>query len=592
MNKKISGIGAALSMLVCIAGEIVFSGAMKNVFAVAGNGAFLCFAVSSVAIIALAPAFLRMSPGVISAAVSTVYLLPVLSRLAQSMTLFQSKATLVAVLVCVAALCVLSFGVKTKGAALFTALSFIPVAGVFVLCLLLGWGEYDLQNALPVVSNGFGSLMLGTLNSFSVLFPLLLPLIYIDTQNRKTGLIGLSSCLAGITLSAALGVFAFGLTASDYQSVTAEISKNVSVGKFFQRLEGPADIAYILSAICAITLLGAMAGGGVSGKIKFNVSLCLFSSTVAVITVVSFLSVMYEPAFRLTQTVAAVTGCGLLFFVPKWFGNFKRVAPAAIALCLLLCSCGGQETERVDYVVAASYDSRSQTVYFATERGDGGHFYALTAQDFDAARQAAERKYNIALSFKQLGAVMFDVDCPNIHNRIKEMIQSELPNSAVLCFFDCDFRDLYDEQIKSYSSAFDFVSAVKSGAEGSDSVVRNLSKINQMLSTPSALASAGVIGQEGYDGCLIFDRDGGLVRLDSEDSVIYNGMLDINYTVDVFGSEMCCDITVSGFKTERQMQIADYIYNVAGCDGLYLNDVIKNVNRAYSHTYSFELTKK
>ncbi len=590
-NNKICGTGAVLSMFVCVSGEIVFSGAMNSVFKVAGNGAFLCFAMASVAIVALSSAFLKMSAGVVTAAVCTLYLLSVISRLAQSMALFQSRATLIAVLISISALSLLAFAARVKGAALFTALSFIPIGGVFLLCLFLGWREYDVNNALPIMSGGLSGLLLGTLNAFSVLFPLLLPLIYTSRQNKRAGVTALCSSLVGITLSAALGTLAFGLTASDYQSVTAEISKSVSIGKFFQRLEGPADIAYILSSVCAIVLFSAMAGTGLRGKIKLRTSLIIFSSAIAVITVTSILSVTYEPAFRLYQAVAALMGCTLLFFVPKWLGKIKRVAPAVIALCLLLCSCGGQEIERVDYAVIASYDSRSQTVCFVTERGDGGHFYTVSAQELGSARKEVERRHNVNLSFKQLGMVMLDIDCQYVYGIVKELISTELPNSAILSFFECDFNLLYEKQIKSYSSAFEFVSAVKSGKKDADAVVRSLSKVNQMLSTSSAVASAGVIDVNGYDGCLIFDGEGGLIRLDGEDSVIYNGMLDIDYRVDLFGSKMCCDVTVSGFKTQRQIQIAHRIYNVAGCDGLYLQSRLKELDRAYSHTYSFELTK-
>lgn len=512
--KNISGTGAVVAMFVCLLGETVFSGAMKNVYSLAGNSAFLCFLIASVAIVFLSFVFINMSPGFISSAVCAVYLLTILSRLASSMALFQSKAVIVAVLAAVLLLSLLAFAVKIKGATIFGALCFIPIILVFALCLLLGLGEYSFKNVATVFDRGFGGVFLGTLNAFSVLFPLLLPLIFISSNKKRLCVITLSACCGSITLAAFLGTIAFGVTASQYQSVTAEISKNVSVGKFFQRLEGPADVIYILSAISAVVLLSAMIGSGVGQDCKLSRSMVLFGAVAAVISAAAFLSVNFRLIYDSVQAVSVLFGVCLLLFVPDVF-KFKHLAPAIVALCLTLCSCSGaSEIENSKFVVIAAYDSGRQEVSFVTESGNGSEFYSVKASDFNSARSAVESSHSVVLSFKQMGALLLDKNCDEIYERLKWIIESEMPNSSLLCLFEGDMETVYTELIKGESSAFDFVSKLKSGTNHTDAVFPTVSKVNAELASHGA-SVVGLIGREGYKGRMKINQKGRM------ESVIY-----------------------------------------------------------------------
>ena len=497
MNNRISAFGSAISMFVCIFGEIVFSGAMKNVFTLAGNSGYICFIIASVAVVLLSPLFLRAKTGFISSAVCTVYLLVVVSRLVASMALFQSKTVIIAVLVAMTALCLLAFGVKLKGASVFTAVCFVPIILIFALCCLLGIGEYSLSNLAPVFSKGVSGITLGSLNAFSVLFPLLLPLIYIDNEYKKASVITLSFCCGGVTLSAFLGSLAFGVTSSEYQSVVAEISKNISVGKFFQRLEGPADAVYILIATAVIVLLSSMIGNGYKARSK--TSLLIFGAVMLSLSALAFLSINYSVFYNLIQTLTVLLGVGVLFFVPFLF-KLKRIIPACIALCLLLCSCSGAgEIENSVYVVVVACDSQNEKVTFITESGAGGDTYSVTAKSFNEAKAIVESKKKVKITFVQTGAILLDTDCKNVSEQINTVINSNMPNSAVLCFYEGKIEEVYNSFISSYASAFDFVSALKSGKKQKDKVCNSVSQINTMIKSKSS-AKVSVIDKEGYKG--------------------------------------------------------------------------------------------
>jgi len=503
MNKRISDFGAAVSMFVCIFGEIVFSGALKSVYNLAGNSAFICFLIAGGVVVSLSPLLLRAKTGFVTMAICSVYLLIVVSRLATSMALFQSKGIIIAVLVMLLALCLLAFGVKLRGAAIFTAVCFVAVGAVFILCCVLGIGEYRASNISPVFNNGIKGVVLGSVNAFSVLFPLTLPLLYVDAKQKKTGIITLSACCFGIIVSAFLGSLAFGLTASNYQSVIAEISKNVSFGKFFQRLEGLADAVYILTATATIVLLSAMVGSTEKQKVKQKLSFVIFSTVLLILFAVAFLSINLEIFYAVVQTVSFAFGLLLLLLIPDMI-KLKRIVPVAIALCmtLTLCSCNGtKEIENSVYVVITACNSDG-TVSLITESGKGGEIYTATANNLADAKGILECKHSIELTYSQMSGVLINDKYGKTSERIKEIINSSIPNSAVVYLYEGDITKLYEKLISTYESAFDFVSSLKLGNKEGKTICTTVSKVNTNLAKTDR-AEVGIINEEGYAGSTV-----------------------------------------------------------------------------------------
>ncbi len=495
MNNGVRGFGAVVSMYLCIFGEIVFSGALKNLFVISGGTAVLCVAVASVLVVLLSFWFKNLTAGYVTALLSGIYLFLVIFRLCESMVLFQSAGFMALVLVGLAVLCLLSFAYKIKGAAIFTAFCFVPIALIFALCCLLGIGEYDYSNLnITVVAADF---ILGTLVAFSLMFPLLLPLPYADKDYKPTAQYALWGCCAAIILTTILGTMAFGITATDYQSVIGEISKNVSVGKFFQRLEGPADAIYILSAVSVAVLLSAMISGVGESKPSLK-SKIIFAVIIAVEAALSFLAVRYSLLYSFAQAVTVLFGFGVLLFVPKLFKFKKLIIP--IVFCLCLCSCSTPQIENSVYAVAVAYDSRLDSVCFITEGGMGQSFYSVPAENFLQAQKEIERNRSIKLSLKQTGLVLLNKDCDKVEDCISQVLTSVIPNSALLCFYEGDIGGIYQSVTDNYQSAFDFVSALKSKVGQGDRVCNTVSRANLLLKTDSAEPIAALIDGDGYKG--------------------------------------------------------------------------------------------
>ncbi len=505
MNKRITDFGAILSMYVCIFGEIVFSGAMKSVYNLAGNSAFICFLIAGVAVVLLSPLLLRVKTGFVTMAICSVYLLLVLSRLVTSMALFQRKGIIIAVLVMLLALCLLAFRVKLRGASIFTALSFVAVGVVFILCCLLGIGEYKISNITPVFNNGIKGVVLGSINAFSVLFPLVLPLLFVEEKQKKTSIITLSACVFGIVASAFLGSLAFGVTASDYQSVIAEISKNVSFGKFFQRLEGLADAVYILTATATIVLVSAMVGSAQKQKVKQKTSIIMFGAVMTVLLAVAFLSINFEIFYVAVQTVSVIFGFLVLLLIPDML-KFKKIIPVAMSLCLMmnLCSCSGiREIENSVYVVITACNSDG-TISLITESGKGGEIYTATASSFAEAKNSVETQYSVELTYSQMSGVIIDKNHSKTKDIITEIINSNMPNSAVVYFYSGNSNRLYKDLITTYDSAFDFVSSLKLGHKERMTVCTTVSKMNTSLAK-SGRAEVGIISEKGYIGSAVIN---------------------------------------------------------------------------------------
>lgn len=495
MNNGVRGFGAVVSMYLCIFGEIVFSGALKNLFVIGGGSAVLCTALASVLVVLLSFWVKRFAAGRVTALLSGIYLFLVIFRLCESMALFQSAGFMALVLVGLAVLCLLSFASKIKGAAVFTAFCFVPIALIFALCCFLGVGEYDSSNLnITFAADDF---ILGTLTAFSLLFPLLLPLPYTHKDYKSTAQYTLWGCCAAIILTTLLGTMAFGVTATDYQSVIGEISKNVSVGKFFQRLEGPADAIHILSAVAVAVLLSAMLAGVGESKPSPK-SKIIFVAVIVTQAVVAFLAVRYSLFYSFAQAVAALFGFGVLLFVPELFKFKKLVIP--IVCCLCLCSCNTPQIENSVYAVAVAYDGRLDSVCFITEGGMGQGFYTLPAEDFLQAQKEIERQRSIKLSLKQTGLVLLNKDCDRVEDCVSQVLTSVIPNSALLCFYEGDIGGIYQSVTDNYQSAFDFVSALKSKTGQGDRVCNTVSKANLLLKTDSAKPIAALIDGDGYKG--------------------------------------------------------------------------------------------
>ena len=504
MKNKVADIGAVISMFVCIAGEIVFSGAMKSVFTVAGNSTFLCFLVSGVTLVALSALAKKIKSSAVVSVVSTVYLLVVVSRLTASMVLFQSQGIIVAVLTAFALLSLLSFGVSLRGASIFTAVCFVVISVVFVLCAVLGVGEYQVSNIMPVFNKGVSGFVVGCLMAFSVLSPLVLPLLVVDSKRNKMGIVTLSACCCGVVVSAIFGTFAFGETAGQYQSVISEISKNVNFGKFFQRLEGLSDAVYILSATATVVLLSAMVGNVCVKKSKRP--LAIFGTILIALFAVAFLSVKFKLAYNVVQTVSVAFGALLLLLVPDLIKT-KKILPITLALCTFVtfCSCSGvREIENSVYVVITACDSKGN-INLITESGKGGQIYTVKAETLEEAKNKVETKHCIELSYSQMSGLLFDEFYNKINERIKEVINSSIPNSAVVYQYEGEIGDIYEDLVTNYDSAFDFVASLKLGHEERGTICASVSKINTHLNAYNR-ARVGVVNREGYVGIVSIEQ--------------------------------------------------------------------------------------
>ena len=113
-----------------------------------------------------------------------------------------------------------------------------------------------------------------------------------------------------------------------------------------------------------------------------------------------------------------------------------------------------------------------------------------------------EIQYNLELSYAQMSGVIISKDYSKTTERIKEIINSNMPNSAVVYLYDGKINKVHKELISTYDSAFDFVSALKLGSKERDTICTTVSKINTNFAT-SGRAEVGVINEKGYKGSAI-----------------------------------------------------------------------------------------
>ncbi len=491
LHQKITAIAA----VACFAAELAFSDALSLLFKLSGKTAPLCVLLGGGLAVALMFAANKLRSKAAAFAIASIYAVTVMLRLAQNTAyLYNGKLTL-AVLAAAVVLAMIS-GIKgIRGAGIFGAICFIPLLAVFAVCCVFGGVDVNFAFFNGIIK---GNILSGTLLSFSLLSPFALCALFTEKSSIRACAATGTVSTAMIVLMLAIAVGVFGVTASDYPSVIAEMSKNVSFGKFFQRLEGFADASYIVAAAAAITFLGAMIGETVelrSFKYSRAVAVGLVFILSAALAYTSVKVDFVKASLLLLTSYASVAVTAIIFVI--FLGKRRLTALTCAVLMLMLSGCAAKrEIETQTFVVITAFDG--DKIHLITENANGGNMYSAETTDLALAVKAVEQSKSVSISLLQAELLLIGGGA-NIRSSMAQALASDMPNSAAVMLMEGDIGKMYESISANYESVFDYVASLQSNAERSGIVCEPASAIKAEYEE-TGKTSIGLMDEMGIKG--------------------------------------------------------------------------------------------
>ncbi len=503
MMNRLKSKSAIIAIIACFVAEVVFSDSLKLLLRVSVKTAPVCILLGGLAATFTALLAKKSVKPFSAFVLSVVYLLIIIFRFACNTSYLYNGALTPLVLVGAVILAIISAIKGIRGAGIYSALCYIPLTIVFVICCLLGGTDISFKYLSGIFSIADSGFLIGIAVSYSLFAPVILCAMFVECDNIRTvvksGIV--STLLVTVMLTLAVGVF--GRTAANYPSIIAEISKNVSVGKFFQRLEGFADASYIVAASAVITILGSMIGESTPKKKYKHIDATVTLVVSVSAGIISYISMINGELKNIMLTVTAFSGIAAIVLVLIEVLDKRRVASLAcvVAICIL-CGCtSSREIENQTFVVITAFDG--DRIHLVTENGSGKNMYTAETDSLAEAVSAVEASRSVSISLLQAEMLVIGggSDCCFA---LSQALESDMPNSASVVMMEGDFVKLYDTVSNNYESPFDFVSAIQTSAKQSGYACEPASTVMADI-VETGQATIGVLGEKGMTGDIIVE---------------------------------------------------------------------------------------
>lgn len=368
---------------------------------------------------------------------------------------------------------------------------------LFVFIITMSMRKADFQDLWPVNDVVFSDSLISIGRAFFALTPILLPLISGKTSRKLR--FPIVSCLAVIIVTSLyLLVFPYFILTEE-KNLILEISKNISFGRFFQRMEFVSVMIFlilsILILIYIITVIGLLISQKVRTKIK---NTTIWISVFIFISAVSLIAVSDRQISVIAAWVTAISA--VISVLLRCFTRVKNVV-LPIVCCLIisinLSSC--MEYSEIDtfaypLIVGVEESGDNLKFYFRTEDAT----YSANGMSIVDAQNAVNRQSAKQLDLSQLGMVLTEYDSFDTLTRMVEDIQeSYIHNTVQIAVTGSSISELEKAEFSSYSSISEFLDEYKSVQEQFDIVdsvafrayVKN--KRDKALLLPSVVFSSG-----------------------------------------------------------------------------------------------------
>lgn len=333
---------------------------------------------------------------------------------------------------------------------------------LFVFIIVLSLKSADFSDLWPIANVEIKSAVSSVLRSFFAFTPILLPLISGKTDAKFR--FPLISCTAVIVVSTIyLLIYPYSILTEE-KNLILEISKNISLGRFFQRMEFVSVMIFlilsILILIYIISVIKLLAKKKVISKAKFRIVL---GSIFIFIASISLLAV----ADRVVTIVAAcVAGISIILAVVLKFLKSSKKIMFPVICCILmavnLSSCieySEVDTFAYPLIVGVEKSGDDRRFYFRTEDAT----YSVIGKSIVDAQNAVNRQNAKQLDLSQLGMVVAKYDqFETLSEVVSDIQDSYIHNTVQIAVIDTPLVDIEKAEFSAYSSIGEFLNEYKS----------------------------------------------------------------------------------------------------------------------------------
>ncbi len=448
-------------------------------------------------------------------------------------------------------------------------------AGLFIFVICLSLNNIGVDELLPAVEINAMSSFRAIVMSVFALTPLLLPVLSGENRGIVKQTAIFSSFTAAIVALYLLIYPYFMLT--EERNLVLEICKNISLGRFFQRIEFAGVIIFLITSLLLqvylLTIITSSVGEYFVSKSKYRlISTVIYAFVCA--------CVLLGVADRMVAVSAAfVAGIGLIVgVIIKLFSKNKKAAVATIsclALLLSMTSCMRySEIDTYAYPLIIGVESAGEGIRFVMKTDE--QTYIVNAKSILDAKNTANRQNAKQLDFSQVSMIIIQGGSLSLLEAISKEIQaSYVHNSVQVAVTDAAINELEKAEFSQYSGISEYIDEYKSVQSKNKLLDVTAFDIYVKLSRGSAafVPSVGFECNEPIISGGVIVGNGGVLDLTVEQvrSVTQiSETFDTNYNILDDGSSLL--ISLKGKKGQRlnegDASLLEQIYNETDFDPL------------------------
>ncbi len=467
-----------------------------------------------------------------------------------------------------------AFGIITKEVAVGYASKILGIVSglLFVFIISLSLRAADFSDLWPVASVDLNNAIISIIRSFFAFTPLLLPLVSSKTDAKF--IFPLVSCGSVIIISTIyLLIYPYSILTEE-KNLIIEISKNISLGRFFQRMEFVSVMIFlilsILILIYIISVIKLLVMKKVVSKSKFRIAL---GSIFIFIVSMSLLAVSDR---AVTVIAAWIAGISIILAVLLSCLRSAKKAVLPVICCLLLSanlsSCieySEVDTFAYPQIVGVEKAGNDLRFYFRTEDAT----YSVFGKSIVDAQKAVNRQNAKQLDLSQLGMVIAKYDQFDVLSEVVGEIQdSYIHNTVQIAVTDTPLSELEKAEFSAYSSIGEFLNEYKSILEKFEVSDNTAFKvyINNEKGGASLIPRVTISdGEMLIEGAVAYGNKNRLTLSNQQLNSINDFNKDYSYDYNVIEQDRILEIDLkpkSNEVGEDQAALIEELYNKTGFD--------------------------
>ena len=353
-----------------------------------------------------------------------------------------------------------------EGASQYTAKVFVVgslVAYLLVLGLGLRHGEGD---ALwPLESWNTAAFFKLCLSSALGFLPLLLPAFDPEQSPR---LIPIGLAVAGVAATSCVSWFVYPPhMLTDEKNMFIEMSKNISFGRFFQRMEFVGSVLFLLLSLLLIMMTACRMAESVGECLTHKGKKRLLTACLYLLGAIPTLLNRNENSlveFGLCLAMAAAF-MAVLFALPGGIGkNRRRAVNAVLALCMLSSCVSYQEIDTFEYPLIVGVETAGDRAHYYFRTDDVT--YTSVADSLRDAQESVNLQKPKPIDLSQLGMVLVESDSFDLlQDLLMEIQATDIHNSVLIAVTEDWVSELKEADFSEYQGISEYLNEYKSKLE-------------------------------------------------------------------------------------------------------------------------------